>query len=188
VMNRRKLISMCGLAIATGAALGAQGTVTLVPRRQQGVTFAEPWRPNGRGTATKIIGTVIDIRQVPVAKARLQVRNLTNGSVMQETEANENGEYEFELADPGTYVVEMLMVDGYVVALSNAGSIGRFETMNTVIQLPGRWDSNRNVVVVSQSVTNFVGMSAQTTMTNTTLQNAVDANVPPSDPGVPASP
>jgi hypothetical protein len=32
-----------------------------------------------------------------------------------------------------------VMADGYVVGLSNAGSLARFETLQTVIQLPGRW-------------------------------------------------
>ena len=54
-----------------------------------------------------------------------------------ETIANDNGEYEFLVDDPGTYVVEMVMVDGYVLALSNAGSLARYETLHTVVQLPG---------------------------------------------------
>ena len=29
------------------------------------------------------------------------------------------------------------MVDGYVLALSNAGSLARYETLQTVVQLPG---------------------------------------------------
>ena len=58
-----------------------------------------------------------------------------------ETLANDAGEYEFLLDDPGTYVVEMSMVDGYVLALSNAGSLARYETLHTVVQLPGRWDA-----------------------------------------------
>ena len=36
----------------------------------------------------------------------------------------------------------MVMVDGYVVALSNAGTIARYETLQTVVQLPGRWDAH----------------------------------------------
>ena len=32
------------------------------------------------------------------------------------------------------------MVDGYVIALSNAGSLARYETLRTLVQLPGRWD------------------------------------------------
>jgi hypothetical protein len=187
-MNNRTIVVICGLVAATGAALAAQGVVTLVPRPAQGVQFAEPWRPNRNGTNTKIIGTVIDIRQVPVAKARLQLRNLTSGTVTEQIDANDEGEYEFEVAEPGTYVVEMIMVDGLVIGISNAGSLARYETMSTVIQLPGRWDTTRNVVIAPQNASSFVGMSAQTTMTNTTLQAAVEASVTPTNPGVPASP
>jgi hypothetical protein len=112
--------------------------------QRSAVTFAAPWRPAGASTVTRILGTVIDIRQVPVAHARVQLRNLDTGNIEQEDDANEAGEYGFELTEPGTFVVEMVMVDGYVLALSNAGAIGRYETMNTVVQLPGRWDSRTN--------------------------------------------
>jgi len=150
--------------------------------------FSAPWRPPGANTGTRIIGTVIDIRQVPVAAVKLQLRNLDTGNVEQTTESNGNGEYLFEVEDPATFVVEMVMVDGYVVALSNAGSVARYETFNTVVQLPGRWDSAARTVTVGQNVTNFFGLSAETSMTAATISIAVDASIPPANPGVPVSP
>ena len=41
----------------------------------------------------------------------------------------------------------MTTVDGYVVALSNAGFGGDYETLRTVVQLSGRWDAALNRVV-----------------------------------------
>ena len=105
-----------------------------------------------------------------------------------ETVANDNGEYEFLVDDPGTYVVEMSMVDGYVLALSNAGSLARYETLQTVVQLPGRWDAGLRTMTMPQNAANFLGMSSQTTMTATTLALATDQNITPVDPGEPVSP
>jgi len=177
-----------GLVLVCGASLTAQTGVRLVPPPRPGVTFAESWRPPNTKSDTKIIGTVIDIRQVPVAYAKVQLRNLVTGKVAMETLANDNGEYEFLVDDPGTYVVEMTKVDGYVLALSNAGSIARYETFYTVVQLPGRWDAGLRNMTMPQNAANFLGMSSQTTMTATTLTLASDQNITPLDPGEPVSP
>jgi hypothetical protein len=172
----------------SGAGLTAQTGVRLVQPPRPGVTFVETWRPTNRNTDTKIVGAVIDIRQLPVAYAKVQLRNLVTGKVTLQGEANDNGEYEFLVDDPGTYVVEMTMVDGYVVALSNAGSLARYETLQTVVQLPGRWDAARRNMTMPQNAANFLGMSAQTTMTAATLTLAADQNISPVDAGEPVSP
>jgi hypothetical protein len=186
-MSTHKSLIVIAILIATVAGLDAQGTATLVQQRQ-GVNFAERWRPlNGKGD-TKIIGQVIDIRQVPVTLARVQLRNLIKGTVEQQGETDANGEYVFDVDDPGTYVVEMIMVDGYVVALSNAGALGRYETLQTVVQLPGRWDSSLRGMVMPQSMTNFVGMSAATSMTAQTVAIALEQSIQPVDPGEAVSP
>ena len=146
------------------------------------------WRPNGGNGATRVIGSVIDIRQVPVVNVRLQLRNLDTGNVEQQADSNDLGEYEFEVDESGTYIVEMVLVDGYVVGLSNAGSLARFETLNTVVQLPGRWDASLRVMVNERNIAMFFGLSAQTTMTATTLQIAVEQEITPANPGTPVSP
>ncbi|HEX6164112.1 MAG TPA: carboxypeptidase regulatory-like domain-containing protein [Vicinamibacterales bacterium] len=181
----KRLIVIAMLAAAV-AGIDAQGTATLV-RQRQGVTFAETWRPIGAAD-TRIIGQVIDITQTPVANARVQLRNLSNGAVIGQDETDANGEYAFSVDNPGSYVVEMIMVDGYVVALSNAGALARFETLQTVVILPGRWEGQMRGVVMPQPVTNFVGMSAATTMTAQTVQIALEQSIQPVDSGEPVSP
>ncbi len=74
-MSTLKSFVVFAILVATVAGLEAQGRATLVRPPRQGVFLAEAWRPALRGD-TKIIGQVIDIRQVPVAHARLQLRNL----------------------------------------------------------------------------------------------------------------
>lgn len=178
-----------GLVVISGIGLTAQTTgVRRVDPPRPGVTFTEAWRPTYAPTGeTKIIGTVIDIRQVPVAYAQVQLRNLLTGEIPQKTQADGDGHYEFVVDQPSTYVVEMLVVDGYVIALSNAGSLAKYETMQTVIQLPGRWDAAMRNMVMVQNPVMFLGMSAQTTMTAATLTIAVDQNIPPVDAGEPVS-
>lgn len=195
-MRNHQLIAAIGLILAlTIGAAAEQGVVRREAPPQSGreiersaVSFAESWRPRGTTSATRVIGTVIDIRQVPVAKATVQLRNLDTGNVEQVSESDGDGEYLFEVEQSGTYVVEMTLVDGYVVALSNAGSLARFETLQTVVQLPGRWDVVSRNVIMSQNVANFFGMSASTSMTAATIELAVDSNIPPADPGIPVSP
>ena len=186
----RKLIIavVCAVLGATSSGLKAQsGSIRFVPPPAPGVKFAQPWQPAGLGGNTKVIGTVIDIRQVPVAHVKIQLRSLITGVVAEEVESNENGEYEFAAADPSTYVVEMVMVDGYVVALSNAGSLARYETLRTLVQLPGRWDTQLRTMIVPQNNGNFLGMSAQTTMSAATLTMAVNLNIAPTNSGEPVS-
>ncbi len=197
-MRHQQLIANLGLILALGVSAAAEQGGGIIRREepppssreieQSAVRFAGSWRPNGMSGDTKVIGTVIDIRQVPVSAVRVQLRNLDTGTVEQEVDSNEQGEYEFAVENSGTYIVEMVMVDGYIVALSNAGSLARFETLQTVVQLPGRWDISTRTVVVAQEMTRFFGMSAETTMTATTIQIAVDQDVRPADPGTPVSP
>jgi hypothetical protein len=185
-MSTHKHLIVLATVVAAVAGLDAQGTATLV-RQRQGVTFAESWRPIGSGE-TRVIGQVVDITQTPVANARVQLRNLSSGAVQGQDETDANGEYAFPVDNPGSYVVEMIMIDGYVVALSNAGALARFETLQTVVMLPGRWEGQFRGVVMPQPVTNFVGMSAATTMTAQTVQIALEQSIQPVDSGEPVSP
>ena len=63
---------------------------------------------------------------------KVQLRNLVTGKVAHgRPSPTTMASIEFLVDDPGTYVVEMVMVDGYVLALSNAGSLARYETLQT---------------------------------------------------------
>ena len=80
----------------------------------------------------------------------------------------------------------MVRVDGYILALSNAGTLKRFETLQTVVQLPGRWEARG--MVMPQNLTNFIGMSAAASMTAQTVQIALAQSIQPVDAGEPVSP
>jgi hypothetical protein len=185
---RTKIFIAIGVVAAGTGLLAQSGNITRVMPPNQGISFAAPWRPPGDTGQTKIIGTVIDIRMIPVAHAKVQLRSLVNGTVQQAGESDDNGEYEFQVDSSGTYVVEMILADGNVIAISNAGSLARYETMRTVIQLPGRWDSQLRGVVLPQNPTSFLGMSSLNTMTATTMTIAATQNVQPVNSGEPVSP
>jgi len=188
-MRKHFFAIVCAAVLGAGALIDAQGgRVTRYQPPPSNLRFAESLRPNQKSGNTRVIGTVIDIRQIPVAKVKLQLRNLNTGAVEQEEMSNEEGEYAFAIDDAGTYVVEMVMVDGYVVALSNAGALSRFETMQTVIMLPGRWNPSSMQLMAPPNLSSYVGMSAVNTMTSTTIEMAVNQNIGVADSGEPVSP
>jgi hypothetical protein len=184
-MKTQIVAALVALAVTLGTTVVAQQTFIPAPTA---VRRGESLRPPTGTQDTRIIGSVIDITQTPVAFARVQLRDLLLGAVEQKATSDDNGEYEFTVDDPSTYVVEMVRVDGFVVAVSNAATVGRYETMQTVVQLPGRWDAATSRVLMRPGVSNFFGMGAHATMTAGTLQLASDLNIPTSDPGEPVSP
>ena len=171
--------------LLAGTSVLAQGNATRVGGPAAGISFSGPWRPNGPTSGlTRVVGTVIDIRQVPVTKAKVRLRNLDDSTVLAETETDDSGAYLFDVDVPSTYVVEMVMTDGYVVAVSNAGSLARFDTLNTVIQLPGRWDARTQVVIADTSLLDV--MRSQNITTAATL--AMSSNIAIANAGEPVSP
>jgi hypothetical protein len=186
---KRIVLAIFGLTLIAGVTITAQSaSVRRVQPPPSGVRFVEGWRPASATGDTRIIGNVIDIQQVPVAYARVQLRNLITTQVTQIKDTDENGNYEFIVEDPGTYVVEMAMIDGYVVALSNAGSLARYETLRTVVQLPGRWDFTNRSIAPTENISRFLGISAANSMTATTLWLAAEQSLAAVDPGEPVSP
>jgi hypothetical protein len=180
------LFTMLGLS----ASAEQRREVQLIPpSATPAARLSTPWRPGDAASpATRIVGAVFDMRQVPVSYAKVQLRNLGTGVVLATSDTNDMGEYNFDVAEPGTYVVEMLVLDNYVLALSNAVSLRRYETSQTVIRLSGRWDFAARSMFMPASPTAFFGMGAANTMTSSTIALAADADVRPVDAGEPVSP
>ncbi len=193
-MRHQQLLANLGVVLALGVGAAAEQGGGAIRRQEPPRPRPEIERsavnfvPTNATGATRVIGSVIDIRQIPVGGVTVQLHNLDTGNVEQQIETDEKGEYQFVLEESGSYIVEMKMVDGYVIALSNAGSVARSQTLQTVVQLPGRWDFAGRRLVAQSSLTSYFGMSAETTMTATTIQIAVARDVKPADPGIPVSP
>lgn len=176
---------------ATGIITSAEqrrGDMVLVSPPPSPLRFVGPWRPVGSSVDTKVIGSVIDVLQAPVSYVHVQLRNLNSGSIVGESDTNANGEYEFTVLEPGTFVVEMVLSDYRVLALSNAGTLARYQTLNTVVQLPGRWNVSAGTMQMLVSPTAFFGIGNARSMTSSTLALAADAAISPVDAGEPVSP
>ncbi|HYE87116.1 MAG TPA: carboxypeptidase regulatory-like domain-containing protein [Vicinamibacterales bacterium] len=179
------------LTLGTTLLAEQRGSARLAPAPKtglsNGVRFQTKYVPPGSGP-TKVVGTVVDSRQVPVARVKVRLRNTDTGEVIAETTSAGDGSYDFPEIEPGNYVVEMFLDNRYVVAASSVGAVARSQTFNTVITLPGRWESQLQQVVVDQNVASFVGVSARTTMTAATLSEAITQEIRTVEVGVMVSP
>lgn len=165
-----------------------RGEIVLVRPPASPVRLAGSWVPPGSANlATSVVGSVIDIRQIPVGNVRVQLRDLGSGAVVGERDTNGNGEYEFMPLDPGTYVVELIEARS-VIALSNAGAISRYQTLRTVIKLPGRWNASTRTVMMPVPPTSFFGLGSINSLTSSTLTLASTLEIRPVDAGEPVSP
>jgi len=175
------------VATCTAGTAAQQGSrVVLVRPPSSTIHFIEPWPASGTADTT-VVGTVMDINKAPVAGAHVQLRELISGRVLGETDANSLGAFEFDGVDSGTYVVEMVL-NGQVVALSNAGTLARYQSFVATVQLPGRWDYDTRSMVDSVNAARFIGLGSAYSMTAATLAMASAANLGPIDGGEPVSP
>ena len=188
IVRKFVIVTLVGAAGIAVSAEQRRGEVVLVRPPASPIQFAGPWRPAGVGADTRVIGSVIDIGHVPVPFAHVQLRNLTSGAVIAAKDTNANGEYAFAELEPGTFVVEMVVSDNRVVALSNAGSLSRYETLQTRIQLAGRWNPNSRSMQMLVGATAFFGIGSARSMTSSTIALAADAGFRPVDAGEPVSP
>jgi hypothetical protein len=81
-----------------------------------------------------------------------------------------------------------VLLNGSVLALSNAGSLSRFETLQSDVSLPGRWEGMTRGMVMPRNTSTFMGMSAATTMTAETVRMALEQRIHAVDSGEPVSP
>jgi hypothetical protein len=101
-MGTQQKLTVLAMLVLAVAGLGAQGTATLV-RQGQSVHFNETLRPANAASETKIVGRITDIRKMPVAHVKLQLRNLIDVRKRSDDDAGAH--------HPGAtcYVVEMVL-------------------------------------------------------------------------------
>ena len=66
--------------------------------------------------------------------------------------------------------------------------MARYETLQTVIQLSGRWNLETLNVDRIQNLFDFIGLSSAFSITGQTLTMAAEQSIAPRDPGEPVSP
>lgn len=108
------------------------------------------------GTAS-VLGTTLDEAARHLPDTRVQVRNLRTGKVDQSTLSDGAGAFTFRSLLPGTYVVEMTLANGSVVAISDAVALADGQQARTVVQLPARfrgfawWLGSTTTVALAQA-------------------------------------
>lgn len=108
------------------------------------------------GTAS-LLGTTLDAAARHLPDTRVQVRNLRSGNLEQSTVSDGAGAFAFRSLLPGTYVVEMTLVNGSVVAISDAVVLADAQQARTVVQLPARfrgfawWLGSATTVALAQA-------------------------------------
>jgi hypothetical protein len=88
--------------------------------------------PTDAGTIT---GRVVNPDNTPVPHARLHLRDVTAGQIVQTTDGNDAGQFTFVKVPPGSYVVEVVDRRERVLALGQMLPLGPRDTVTTLIRL-----------------------------------------------------
>ena len=93
------------------------------------------------GTPTGVFailhGTALTSTNSPVPNSPVRLRDTRRGRIVAQLVTDKAGAFVFESIDPGSYVVELIGRDGYVLAASEMVSLGPGETLNLIVKLPG---------------------------------------------------
>jgi hypothetical protein len=105
-----------------------------------GAAGAPPVRASVRTTGgathtTSVLGAAWNADNAPIARARLQLRNVISGRVEATTVADERGEFTFAGIEGGTYVVELVSADGRILVVGHPFAIATGETVSTFVRL-----------------------------------------------------
>lgn len=93
-------------------------------------------------TSGVVAGQVLNSdRRSPVAFARVRLRNLDSGAVMDKTSADHLGEFSFLVVSRGNYVAELFDNTDRVVAAGEALTVEAGQTVGTLILLPAQLPS-----------------------------------------------
>lgn len=133
-MSGRTLVLGFSIALML-AAPGAAQQGTFVRTERLGLPVLEDAAGSFTASTNAIIGTARGADRVGIPEARLQLRNLRGGQIVERVVADAAGRFAFRSLEPGTYIVEMTAADGSVVALSEALTIGSGEIIQTLVQL-----------------------------------------------------
>jgi len=158
-----------GVVLALAATAGAQTFVRSAPRVPPGTEGAVPNSP----ATNALIGTARDAGDDLLGELKVQLRDLQSGTVKHATTTNADGTFAFRGIEPGTYVVEAVLADGAVAAISEATTVGSGEVVQTLVRLTSR--------------TRAFGWWAGSTA-NSVVAQAAGSGVLAVEPGVPISP
>jgi len=85
--------------------------------------------------ATIVMGSAWNQDNTPIAAARVQLRNLTDGKIVATTVADEAGKFTYANIEPGTYAVELVGANGKIITVGQAFVIAQGETVATFVRI-----------------------------------------------------
>ena len=94
--------------------------------------------PAGGGNMSVITGQVLDANRAPVAFARVHLRDLDSGAIMDQASANHAGEFSFIVPGRGMYIAELYDETGVVLAASSAVTVEAGQSVGVVILMPSK--------------------------------------------------
>ena len=91
--------------------------------------------------AAVIAGQALNSDRTPLAFARVRLRNLDSGAIIEKTSADHLGEFSFLVVNRGNYVAELFDDTDRVIAAGEALTVEVGQTVATLILLPARLPS-----------------------------------------------
>jgi hypothetical protein len=95
--------------------------------------------------ASHISGAAFHADNRPIARAKLQLRNVVSGALSARAVANDAGQFVFQGIPPGIYIVELTSGNGKVLAVSDAVAVARAESATTFVRENGKPGSLENL-------------------------------------------
>jgi hypothetical protein len=126
-MRTQVSVSLVFALVAAWSPLAGEGRS---PAQETVTTAARP--------VTTVFGYVWNASNEPIARAAVQLRNVSTGIVEAHTVAGHDGDFVFAKVRDGTYVVEYVDANDKVLAVGHVFSVGPGETVATFIRLGSR--------------------------------------------------
>jgi hypothetical protein len=129
------------------------------------------------GKLNALVGLARTSLNAPIPYARLLLRNIRTGQVMARTTANEQGQFSFLDLDSSQYIVELVGLDGSVVASSQMVALARGDVMQTEVRSAASAAAVRatlgNSLAPSMPQVTKVASDGDVTRTTPTLASAI---------------
>lgn len=140
-MHRLATVGLCLLAASMLASLAAGQTPESSPLATIRVAPARAPRvlAGTRESAfTTIHGNALDFTNNAVPGKPVRLRDARFGGIVESQVTDKAGMFSFRSLDPGIYVVELVDLDGSVLAASQLLSVGAGDVLLAVVKLPAR--------------------------------------------------
>jgi hypothetical protein len=134
----RAFAAATALFVAAGSwSVAAQQSVTAGTR--SGAKSVVPRVASAKSNVPSVIqGTALNSANGPLPDTLVRLRDARLGRVIETQLTDKSGMFAFRVADPGTYIVELLGRDRTVLAASEILNVNAGDAVSAVVKLPSR--------------------------------------------------